>query len=79
MTDPRFDDRRPPQMDDLRDDNGWAWLPGAIFAIAVVAGVALWAYSSGDLERSVQRSPDATTGQSTRAPAPNPAPTAPQR
>ena len=46
MTDPRLDDR---------DDNAWSWVPGALFAMCVVGGVALWAYSSGDLQRSATR------------------------
>ena len=70
MTDPRLDDR---------DDNAWGWVPGALFAMCVVGGVALWAYSSGDLQRSATRpDPDATTGQSVRPPLnPNPARPAP--
>ena len=57
-----------PRLDD-RDDNAWGWVPG----------VALWAYSSGDLQRSATRlEPDATTGQSVRPPLnPNPARPAP--
>jgi hypothetical protein len=75
MTDPRLDDR---------NDDTWGWVPGAIFVLLVVGGVAFWAYSSGDLQRSASRSdPNATTGQSTRPPLnPNPArpaPDAPQR
>jgi hypothetical protein len=68
MTDPRPEDQR--------DDNRWNWLPGALFAICVLAGVAIWAYSSGDLQRTATKSErDATTGQSTRPPLnPNPAP-----
>jgi hypothetical protein len=70
MTDPRLDGR---------DDNAWSWVPGALFAMCVVGGVALWAYSSGDLQRSATRlEPDATTGQSVRPPLnPNPARPAP--
>jgi hypothetical protein len=77
MTDPRLDDRNP-ELDD-RADNAWSWVPGALFAMCVVGGVALWAYSSGDLQRSATRlEPDATTGQSVRPPLnPNPARPAP--
>jgi hypothetical protein len=75
MTDPRLDDR---------EDTGWSWVPGALFALCVVAGVALWAYSSGDLQRSATRpGPDATTGQSMRPPLnpppPRPSPAESQR
>ena len=76
MTDPRMEDRR-----DLETGSSpWAWLPGALFAIALVAGVALWAYSSGDPPRTAGRAdPDATTGQSQRPPLqPNPARPAPE-
>jgi hypothetical protein len=71
MNDPRFEE----QTD---EGSKWAWVPGAIFAVAVVGGVALWAYSTGDLQQSAARGgKDTTTGQST-APA-RPAPPAPQR
>ena len=71
MTDPRLDDRD--------DDNGWSWLPGVILIVLVVGGLAVWAYSSGDLERTASRTnPDATTGQGIRPPVyPNPARPAP--
>ena len=71
MSDPRMDDRR----DFETTDSPWTWVPGALFAIFVVAGVALWAYSSGDLPRTAGKGdPDATTGQSQRPPMqPNPA------
>jgi hypothetical protein len=74
MTDPRFDDRR-----DLETtDSMWTWLPGALFAVFIVAGVALWAYSSGDPPRIAGKDSDATTGQSQRPPMqPNPARPAP--
>jgi hypothetical protein len=70
MTDPRLGDQ---------EQGRWAWVPGALFVICVVAGVAFWAYSTGDLERSVARPDrDATTGQSERPPLnPNPARPAP--
>jgi hypothetical protein len=74
MPEPRFDDRR--------EDMNWTWVPGALLALCVVAGVAIWAYTSGELPRTATRSdPDATTGQSIRPPLnPNPArPPAPQQ
>ena len=80
MTDPRLDERR----DNDAGDNPWNWVPGLLFALCIVAGVAIWAYSSGEPPRTAGRpDADATTGQNTRPPlnpipAP-PAPGAPQR
>jgi hypothetical protein len=81
MTDPRLDERR---EENAAGDNPWNWVPGALFALCVVAGVAIWAYSSGEPPRTASRpDADATTGQNTRPPLnPNPArpaPSSPQR
>jgi hypothetical protein len=65
-------DRRLESGDQIveQDGNTWGWVPGAIFVLAVVGGLAFWAYSSGDMERPTARTDTpTTTGQGTRPPA----------
>ncbi len=53
-------------------DNDWGWAAAIAVVLVLLAGIAIFAYGGGDMQRSAATNTDMTTGQSTRPAAPPP-------